>query len=223
MGRRSNDNSYQEKYYCPSKENTNFLNLCRQSTWCPHQVFEGERSMTRDNNSLGKFNLDGIPPMPRGQPQIDVCFDIDANGILNVSALEKSTGKEQKITITNDNGRLSQDEIERMVSEAETYKAEDDANRNRIESKNGLENYCYSLKGSLSGDEVQAKMDPADKTAVESKIDETISWLDATPAAEKEEYEEKQKELEGIAMPILQKMGGGAAGGMPAGMPDMGY
>merc|ERR1711892_1250658 len=186
------------------------------------QVFEGERSMTKDNNILGKFNLDGIPPMPRGQPQIDVCFDIDANGILNVSALEKSTGKENKITITNDKGRLSQDEIERMVSEAEKYKAEDDANRNRIESKNGLENYCYSLKGSISGDEVAAKMDPADKTALEGKIEETISWLDSNPAAEKEEYEEKQKELEGIAMPILQKMGGAAgAGGMP-GMPDMG-
>merc|ERR1712029_284746 len=137
---------------------------------------------------------------------------------LNVSALEKSTGKENKITITNDKGRLSQDEIERMVSEAEKYKAEDDANRNRIESKNGLENYCYSLKGSISGDEVAAKMDAADKTALESKIEETIKWLDSNQTAEKEEYEEKQKELEGIAMPILQKMGG-AAGGMPGGMP----
>merc|ERR1739838_376960 len=111
---------------------------------------------------------------------------------------------------------------ERMVSEAEKYKAEDDANRNRIESKNGLENYCYSLKGSISGDEVAAKMDPEDKTSLESKIEETISWLDSNPAAEKEEYEEKQKELEGVAMPILQKMGGGApGGGMPGGMPDM--
>merc|ERR1712110_612044 len=131
-------------------------------------------------------------------------------------------------TITNDKGRLSQDEIERMVSEAEKYKAEDDANRNRIESKNGLENYCYSLKGSISGDEVAAKMDPADKTTLEGKIEETISWLDSNPAAEKEEYEEKQKELEGIALPILQKMGGGTPGGgmpdmggMPGGMPDM--
>merc|ERR1712154_389236 len=104
-------------------------------------------------------------------------------------------------------------EIERMVSEAEKYKAEDDANRNRIESKNALENYCYSLKGSISGDEVAAKMDPADKTALESKIEETIKWLDSNQASEKEEYEEKQKALEGIAMPILQKMGG--AGGMP--------
>merc|ERR1711967_56960 len=121
--------------------------------------------------------------------------------------------------ITNDKGRLSQDEIERMVSEAEKYKAEDDANRNRIEAKNGLENYCYSLKGSISGEEVASKMDPADKTALDGKIEETISWLDSNPSAEKEEYEEKQKELEGIAMPILQKMGGAAGAG---GMPDMG-
>jgi L1 cell adhesion molecule like protein len=177
--------------------------------------------MTKDNNLLGKFNLDGIPPMPRGQPQIDVCFDIDANGILNVSALEKSTGKENKITITNDKGRLSQDEIERMVAEGEKYKAEDDANKNRVEAKNGLENYCYSLKSSISSEEVQGKIPEDDKTKLEAAIDETISWLDQNPTAEKEEYEEKQKSLEGIAMPILQGMAGGA-GGMPGGMPDMG-
>merc|ERR1712013_826014 len=187
------------------------------------QVFEGERSMTKDNNLLGKFNLDGIPPMPRGQPQIDVCFDIDANGILNVSALEKSTGKENKITITNDKGRLSQDEIERMVNEAEKYKAEDDANKNRIEAKNGLENYCYSLKSSISSDEVEDKIPADDKKSLEDKVNDATTWLDANQTAEKEEFEEKQKTLEGIAMPILQKMAGaGGMGGMPGGMPDMG-
>merc|ERR1712154_313369 len=145
---------------------------------------------------------------------------IDANGILNVSALEKSTGKENKIT--NDKGRLSQDEIERMVSEAEKYKAEDDANRNRIEAKNGLENYCFSLRSSIDSDEVKDKIPADDKKTLEDKIEDTIKWLEANPSGEKEEYEEKQKELEGVAMPILQKMAGG---GMPAGaggMPDMG-
>merc|ERR1712137_36191 len=114
--------------------------------------------------------------MPRGQPQIDVCFDIDANGILNVSALEKSTGKENKITITNDKGRLSPDEIERMVSEADKYKAEDDANRNRVEAKNGLENYCYSLKSTLSSDGFKDKLSSDEVKALQDKVDDTLNW-----------------------------------------------
>merc|ERR1711998_680270 len=154
------------------------------------QVYEGERSMTRDCNLLGKFNLDGIPPMPRGQPQIDVTFDIDANGILNVNAMEKSTGKEQKITIKNDKGRMSAEEIERLVQEAERYKSEDDANRARIEAKNAMENYCFSVKSSINDEKVADKVSEEDKTKIMDAISKAQSWLDSNQSAEKEEFEE---------------------------------
>jgi L1 cell adhesion molecule like protein len=193
------------------------------------QVYQGQRSRTRDNNLLGKFELTGIPPAPRGVPQINVIFDIDANGILNVSAEDKTTGIKNKITITNDKGRLSSDEIERLVQEAEKYKAEDEAHKKKVDAKNGLENYAYNMKNTISDEKVADKIDPEDKKKIETAIEETINWLDNNQLAEIDEFEDKTKELEGLCNPIIQKMyaaaggaPGGAPGGMPGGMPDMG-
>eukprot|EP00210_Caulerpa_lentillifera_P004652 g4437.t1 len=193
------------------------------------QVYEGERSRTKDNNLLGKFELAGIPPAPRGVPQINVTFDIDANGILNVSAEDKTTGKKNKITITNDKGRLSKEDIERMVQEAEKYKAEDEAHKERIESKNALENYAYNMRNTTKEEKVAEKLSADDKEKIEKAIEETITWLENNEMAEKEEYDDKLKELEGVCNPIVAKMyqgeGGMPPGGMPpgaGGMPDMG-
>ncbi|CCW60163.1 unnamed protein product, partial [Phytomonas sp. EM1] len=153
--------------------------------------------MTKDCHLLGTFDLSGIPPAPRGVPQIEVTFDLDANGILNVTAEEKGTGKRNQITITNDKGRLSKSEIERMVNDAARYEAEDRLQRDRVEAKNALENYAYSMKNTINDTNVAGKLDESDKKTIESAVEEALRWLNNNQEASKEEYEDRQKELEG--------------------------
>ena len=157
----------------------------------------------------------------RGVPQIEVTFDIDANGLLNVSAEDKTTGKKNQITITNDKGRLTKEEIERMVNDAKRYEDDDRKQRDRIDAKNGLENYSYSMKNTVNDEKVASKLDASDKQKIMDAVDAAIKWLEHNQEASKEEYEGRQKELEGVCNPIISKMYQGA-GGMPGGMPDMG-
>eukprot|EP00977_Amphora_coffeiformis_P003986 scaffold795_cov187-Amphora_coffeaeformis.AAC.27 len=185
-------------------------------------VFEGERSMTKDNHQLGKFELTGIPPAPRGVPQIEVTFEVDANGILQVSAEDKGTGKAEKITITAEKGRLSEEEIERMVREAEQFAEEDKKVKERIDAKNGLESYLYNLKNTLDDDEkgIADSISAEDKKELQDMIDEALDWMDENPEADKEDYDAKHKEVEQVANPIMRNVYSGGAGG--AGAEDAG-
>jgi len=205
----------------PTKKSEVFSTASDNQPSVDIHVLQGERAMSADNKTLGRFQLTDIPPTPRGVPQIEVTFDVDANGILNVNAAEKSTGKSHKITITNDKGRLSKADVERMVEEAEKFAAEDAARAAKITARNELEAYFYNVRNSMREDKVKEKLGEDDISKTEDVVKEGLEWLEGHQDEEVETYKDYQKKAEEKVMPIMMKLyqGSGDAAGAPSSGP----